>query len=573
VKNTVSHTLRTARRPLALLPVLLFSLAVGARESTPALPQAVLEAGDGIRAAELEAHLRFLASDELKGRGVGHYGNEVAAVYLAEAFRRIGLQPVEGNSYFQPFDLYATRLGTRSELTVQDVITGAEGLVRVGVGDDFYPLPATAARTVAAGLVFAGYGISAPDLRYDDYAGLDVTGRIVAVLEGTPAAPRFDAAARARAGTTAAKSEAARGGGAVGLIVIQERMGDPARLWPETPSVRAARYRLAEVHDPATLPMGAISARLADRILAAGGAGTPVSVAELRRAAADALGRANGGRVAAPASFPLRDRRMTLAVDLEHRLLPSRNVIGFIEGSDPLVRNQLIVVGAHLDHDGLDGEGRTYNGADDNGSGMVSVLEIAEAFADAGRAGGGPRRTVVFALWNAEERGLLGARYFLRAPRPEAARVVAKINLDMVGRSEDVPDPASPRFRGLERTTAEENRNVVHLLGYSYAPGLARLAEVENGAIGLTIRTEYDDHPQNLIRRSDHWPFLQQRIPAIFFTTGLHPDYHTPDDRVEKIEFDKMERIARLVYRVAWRAADLDEAPTYVDPARPATLP
>jgi Zn-dependent M28 family amino/carboxypeptidase len=193
------------------------------------------------------------------------------------------------------------------------------------------------------------------------------------------------------------------------------------------------------------------------------------------------------------------------------------------------------------------------------------VLEVADAFARAAAAGVRPHRTVVFALWNAEERGLLGSTYYVRHPVP-AGRVVANVNLDMIGRNEEVPDPADPRFRGMLRMTAAENRNVVHLIGYSYSPELSKLIDEENEAVGLTIKRVYDTHEQNLLRRSDHWSFLERGIPAAFFITGLHPDYHTPDDDVDKLNFVKMEKITRLVYRVAWQLAQREAPVKFVDP-------
>ncbi|HWQ00062.1 MAG TPA: M20/M25/M40 family metallo-hydrolase, partial [Vicinamibacterales bacterium] len=293
---------------------------------------------------------------------------------------------------------------------------------------------------------------------------------------------------------------------------------------------------------------------------------SPTPVAELVERI-DAAVRGAGGRpVRAPASFVVADRRVTLSVDLRAERIVAHNVLGMVEGADPALRHELVVVGAHFDHDGIDEAGRIYNGADDDGSGTAAVLEIAEAFAEAARGGARPRRTVVFALWNAEEKGLLGSRHYAARPAPPG-RVVANVNLDMVGRNEHVPDERDPRFRGLTRTTPEENADAVHLIGYSYSPDLAAIVREENAAVGLKVRTTLDDNPQNLIRRSDHWVFLQRRIPAAMFTTGLHPDYHTAQDDVEKINFDKLEKIARLAYRVAWRVASGAEPPRYVEPA------
>jgi Zn-dependent M28 family amino/carboxypeptidase len=143
---------------------------------------------------------------------------------------------------------------------------------------------------------------------------------------------------------------------------------------------------------------------------------------------------------------------------------------------------------------------------------------------------------------------------------------VANVNLDMIGRNEDVPDPSDFRFVGLSKTSASENTNTLHLLGYTYSPEFAALVRQENAAVGLTIKQTLDVSPQNLIRRSDQWSFLQQRVPAVFFTTGLHPDYHTPQDDVGRINFDKLQKVARLAFRVTWRLATDPELPAYVEP-------
>jgi Zn-dependent M28 family amino/carboxypeptidase len=158
-------------------------------------------------------------------------------------------------------------------------------------------------------------------------------------------------------------------------------------------------------------------------------------------------------------------------------------------------------------------------------------------------------------LWNGEEKGSLGAEHYVRHPAP-ARRVIANINLDMVGREEEIPDPDNPRFRGFRKTSAAQNTNVVHLLGYTYSPDLAAMAQRANDAIRLTIKEDYDRGAQSLVRRSDNWPFLARGVPAVFLTTGLHPDYHTPDDDTERIDFAKLERITELAARLAWMAAD-----------------
>jgi len=161
---------------------------------------------------------------------------------------------------------------------------------------------------------------------------------------------------------------------------------------------------------------------------------------------------------------------------------------------------------------------------------------------------------VLFALWNGEEKGSLGAEAFVATAN--RARLIANLNLDMVGRHEEIPDPANWRWAGLPRVDPEASRNTLHVLGYSYSPDLAAELRDANDAVGLTLLEDYDTGAQDLLKRSDNWPFVSRGIPAMFLTTGLHPDYHTPDDDVERIDFGKLARVARLAARAAWIVAD-----------------
>jgi Zn-dependent M28 family amino/carboxypeptidase len=244
-----------------------------------------------------------------------------------------------------------------------------------------------------------------------------------------------------------------------------------------------------------------------------------------------------------------------LVPDLVVSPVTMHNVIGIVEGRDARHRSEMVVVGAHLDHDGTDADGRIYNGADDNASGTAAVIAAAGAFARAAANGDRPARAVLFALWTGEEKGSLGAEAFVGAPQP-GRRVVANLNLDMVGRHEEVPDPADWRFHGLPRIDAASSANTLHVLGYSYSKDLTAELRAANTAVGLTLLEDYDESPLSLLQRSDNWPFLAHRIPALFLTTGLHPEYHTPDDDTARIDFDKLTRIARLATRAAWIMAD-----------------
>jgi len=217
-------------------------------------------------------------------------------------------------------------------------------------------------------------------------------------------------------------------------------------------------------------------------------------------------------------------------------------------------------VTAHFDHDGADAT-QILNGADDNGSGTVALLEIAEAYALAARDGRRPKRSVLFAAWNSEERGLLGAWAYTEQPLAPLTSIAAVLNMDMVGRNEEVPVGGGARFNGLDVQTAESNGNALNVMGYLRVPELTASVEKSNAVIGLELKKRYDNNVSQLVRRSDQWPFLQNGVAALGFMTGLHPDYHTRYDRPEKINYPKLEKIARFVHQASWDIANADTRP------------
>lgn len=537
--------------------------------ATP-LPADVEAAQSTITTQDLRASVTWLASDALSGRGVGHAGNDMAAHYLAAMLEAADIAPLDDQGFLRPLDVVTPSLGPDTRLTHGGRASSGSTPPRYAAGDHFQPLPSSPSGQASGELAFAGFGISAPSRGYDDYAGLDVTGRIVVAFERTPTDgqgldPLGDEPGEF--GSARSKALAAKARGAVALLLVPP-VGDrrlPAldKAWPAAPSVRQRRVHLAGQELP--LPVARVSGTLASALIA-GTDGQPPSLDALQAAlVARARGEA-AGRLAT--SFPVDGGRADVVLDLGRTPLPAVNVMGQLEGADPAVRDAFVLVGAHFDHDGLDDRQRIFNGADDNASGVAGVLEIAEAFARLAEAGRRPRRTVVFALWNGEEHGLLGSQHFADHLAADGRRAAAVLNLDMIGRDEHVP-PGDRRFHGLDPTPASRNRNTLHVLGYSYSPQLLAVAREENAATRLTLRTTLDEGAHRLVRRSDHWPFLQARVPALFFFTGLHPDYHTPDDDVGRLNFEKMARIVQLAFRVAWRVADAPEPPAFVDPPSP----
>ena len=250
--------------------------------------------------------------------------------------------------------------------------------------------------------------------------------------------------------------------------------------------------------------------------------------------------------------------QVSVKTAVERKVIPDRNVVALLEGSDPQLREEIVIVCAHYDHDGVNGD-NVLNGADDDGSGTVGVMEIAEAFASAAQKGQRPRRSILFAAWNSEERGLFGAWAYSENPLRPLAKTVAVLNMDMIGRNEEVPEAGAGRFRGLDAQTAESNENAVNIIGTTRSASLKEAVERANRGTNLTLRLRYDNNASQLMRRSDHWPFLNRGVPAVWVHTGLHPDYHTPNDDADRINYVKMEKIARMVYQAAW---DLATAPT-----------
>jgi hypothetical protein len=466
---------------------------LGGMAPPPALvPDPAARALDAVSADDLHRIVETLASDEFRGRGVGDAGNRKAEAFICAELTEDALSLAgTDGSCYQPVDVYRPALGWRAHLTVTD----EQGVVLadLAAGRAFYPLPETGDRTVTARLVPAGADARDNIVFADAAAPTD--GAVPPILARRPG----------------------------GILLVTRVLSDLRVVWPEQPSVRDASYRL----------MSALAAQ-------------PVPVAAISETAAEPIRRAlDEGRTLTA----------TLTPDLVATPLRIHNVLGLVEGRESRHRGEVVVVGAHLDHDGVDEAGRIYHGADDNASGTAAVLAAAAAFARAAASGERPARTVLFALWNGEEKGELGAEAFLGAI-PAGRRVVANLNLDMVGRHEEVPDPQDWRFSGFPKVDPQSSANTLHVLGYSYSPSLADDLRAANEPIGLTLKEDYDEGAQNLLERSDQWPFLRRGIPALFLTTGLHPDYHTPQDEAARIDFGKLERVARLAARAAWIVAE-----------------
>jgi hypothetical protein len=527
---------------------------------------------DSIKGEEMRADLSFLASDAMRGRLTDTPENRLAAEWIAARFERLGLKPAgDDGSYYQNFTLAtATGMG-ESRLAVG---SGSDRAA-LTAGEDFYPLRFSASADATGELVFAGFGILSPGRGHDDYRG-GVKGKIVVAIEHEPGErdpeSPFDGIVTSQDSDQLWKTLAAQEKGAAGILFVNdvhnhmaaadasrppgEREAQAGRgrgrsafersarnQWPAQ-QPRIPRYMLGSWVERVRIPAVQIAPAVAERLLQQNGR----TLMALSKGSESA-----GGTAPIPLGISA-----DLATSVPRKTVPDRNVVALLEGADPKLREELVIVCAHFDHDGVAGD-NVMNGADDDGSGTVGVMEIAEAFALAAKNGQRPRRSILFAAWNSEERGLFGAWAYTEKPLRPLQQTVAVLNMDMIGRNEEVPEAGAGRFRGLDAQTAESNSNAVNIIGTTRSASLKEVVERANQGIDLTLRLRYDNNASQLMRRSDHWPFLNRGVPAVWVHTGLHPDYHTPNDDADRINYPKMEKIVRMVYQAAW---DLASAPT-----------
>ena len=510
---------------------------------------------DSIRSADLRADLFFLAGDAMKGRLTATPENYLAGEFIKSRFERMGLKPAAPDgTFYQAYNLMRSTLGEENLLQA----TGADGAqLHLRFAEDWYPLSFSASAQARGSLVYAGFGIVAQDISYDDYRNQNLKGKIVMVLDHEPGerdpASQFDGVVSAEVSSSLRKALFAQEKGAAAILFVRdvhnhseaENFAAAAQsYWPRQPP-RIDRFTLATWMESVRIPAAQISPALA-RILIRG---TGKTLEELSRSAETTRG-------IEPVSLP--GPGIGLTVNVNRHIVPDRNVLATIEGSDSNLKDEQVIVCAHYDHNGADGE-QIFNGADDDGSGIVGLIEIAEAYALAARAGQRPRRSILFAAWNSEERGLFGAWAYTEGVRLD--KIVAVLNMDMIGRNEEVPEGGGARFRGLDVQTSESNKNAINVIGTSRSPDLKLEVEKANREFGLDLRFRYDNNISNLMRRSDHWPFLQRGVPGLWFHTGLHPDYHTTNDRPERINYSKMEKVARMVHQMSWNLAQQNARP------------
>ena len=497
-----------------------------------------------VSAARIEEHIRYLASDRLAGRGTGTPGYDSAASYVVKQFATLGLDSAGTEGYFQPVPLRRARAVEGSGL----VLAGRDGRRALTPFRDYVPLPNQVAprSEVTAPLVFVGFGVTAPERGYDDYRDVDVKGKIVVLLTGAPAT--FPPAERAHYANGRTKRQNAVRRGAVGLLVVRTR--DQTFPWDRL--VRQSRRGEMRWLDSTGAP--------ADVSPTLRGAGvlSDSAAARLFEAAPRSLSDVfDGAKAGKPPTFdlPLRATMRTVSV---HERLESPNVAGLLRGSDPRLRDEVVVYTAHLDHLGIGEPVRgdsIYNGALDNAAGSAALLEVARAFTMLPEP---PRRSVLFLAVTGEEEGLLGSDYFAQHPTVPIERMAANVNIDGLAILYPLRDIVA---LGAEHTTLDSTvGRVARRMGVAVSP---------------------DPFPQEVFFvRSDQYSFVRRGVPSLFPFMGLRSDsgvdaparfkewfatrYHTPQDDVDQpMDLESGARNAQLEFLVGLEIANAAERPAW----------
>jgi hypothetical protein len=493
---------------------------------------------DTISANQIKDYLTFVASDEMEGRDTPSRGLDITAKFLAMNLARWGFKPAgDAGSFFQRIDLQRNRADsgqTKVEYAGRTLIPGTDYLPAGGSGN------------VTGQIVFAGSGWFIKSKEIDAYKGLDATGKIAVVFGSPNTGPRgITRAELGRQGEDSmAPTEYARSKGVVGLIYVPDFQylanwqRNKQRLL-ERGSTTVAKF---QTQTTAALPSIVISPEMANAIFAG------------ERQSASMLFTASYG-TSQQTPFAMSDqKKITLNVANNSEIIPTQNVIAVWEGSDPVLKNEYVALGAHYDHVGSGcppaGTDNICNGADDDGSGTTALLGMAEALA---KASARPKRSILFVWHCGEEKGLWGSRYFVEFPTVPLNQIVAQINIDMIGRSKKEGD-TNPRNNEL---TGPDS---VYLIGSTMMS--TELGELVNSVnksfMNITYDTRYDDpkDPNRFFFRSDHYNYARKGIPIIFFFDGVHEDYHRAGDTADKIDYQKMEKITRTIYMTMWEIAN-----------------
>ncbi|MCX6333244.1 MAG: M20/M25/M40 family metallo-hydrolase [Bacteroidia bacterium] len=484
--------------------------------------------------ADLKAYMEFFASDDMAGRETGTTQNDISALFIKSNLMRLKVKPnPETGDYLQKIPLVSSSIDKANSFLK---ILNSNGEVIMSTDSVISLMPPSKTMEVTGNVVFAGYGYENKNTGYSDFEGIDIKGKIVIIMTRNPEAVKSGA----------------------GKMVFSEQLESMkfASLMMRGPAA------VLFVYDPKNSFRDAYASGMAELVggnsmsfKGRQGNSLPLQVLFITRNSADNLLKPEGynleqmqERISAqgkPVSCEITGLMATVRTALKESEISASNVIGIIEGSDPVLKNECIVYSAHFDHTGLNANGEAYNGADDNASGSMTLLEIAEAFTNLKQK---PLRTIVFVWVNGEEKGMLGSRYYTENPVIPMEKTIVDINLDMVGRSKMAADTG--KFYGYTLDITQPGEINVYTGHES-----SELLEIMNAsakAAGIKVN---DKGAKIEAGSSDHASFIAKKVPALCFNSGIHSDLHRIGDDVEKIDFDKMEKSAKMCFLIGYKIA------------------
>ena len=543
---------------ILILSAFVFQTAAFAQTAAVKITPAEKKIAEAITAAQLKDYLYFVAADEMEGRDTPSRGLDITAKFIGMNLSRWGFKPAgDDGTFYQRIALK------------KDAIDPAATSVEVGgqkysYGDDLVRVSGNSTAAISAPIVFAGDGWMIKSKGLDPYQNIDVKGKLIAVYsEGQSSGRNIVALPQGitqadltgeRGKDWADVTAYARAHGAAGILVLPSKF--LADNWGIVSQMFGRTRMVVEKLAPAT-PAQIASA-------------PSVFIASQKLAAAIFAGEANDPMSGSKTSFDLSSgKKFNFTIATKTETAWTQNVVALWEGSDPTLKSEMVAIGAHYDHVGVNpnapGPDKIFNGADDDGSGTVAVLSIAEALAKAPKR---PKRSILFVWHCGEEKGLWGSEYFNKFPTVDIKKVVAQLNIDMIGRSRK-PDDTNPKNKELS------GENTIYVIGADMMS--STLGTVVKGTNSGYLKMDYDfryDDPKDPNRfffRSDHFNYAVNGIPVAFWFDGVHEDYHQAGDHADKIDYVRMEKITRTIFLTLLKLGELKERP-HIDKQLPAEL-
>ena len=514
---------------------------------------------ESINQRDLEKHMDFLASDEMKGRATGDPGLLVAARYLAAQAKHLGLKSAdEENGYYQYFKITENSYD-RKKCQMHIVPDGNDEIVNRD-SFYFYHFKSAGSTSIEGEVIFAGYGIHDDENNYNDFQDIIIKDKIVMIMERAPmnedgTEAQFDNEKWSDSNSFLKKMNYIKEQQPRAVLMVQDPKSGFNSLGERFPNY------VSEVESYKSMRSDDEKKKLGFEET---GGLISYGLIDIHRSVADQLLTYAGKNLAViqkeidssltPQSFLIPDVKLKIDLIIKEKPIPAPNIFGIIEGSDPLLKNEFLIYTAHFDHLGTDGEGGVFNGADDNASGTVALIEIAQAFLNEKKKA---KRSIGFLWVSAEEIGIYGSKYFADNPLVPVEDIVAVINLDMISRSQTEEDRASSR-EGLTIAGGDS----VKVIGGLQSKVLMELNEDALDDMNLPGNYRYNDpdHPLRFFVRSDHISFARKDIPVIFYSTGTHNDYHRLTDNLVGVDYKRFVEMTKLAFLLGYKATNYNGA-------------